>query len=208
VGCGAGGMLARLSDFGAAAGVDPSPVAVAYAQRKGLDAQVGSLPDALPFAPPTTFNVITLLDVLEHVEDDAAALRSLRRLLATEGRLFLTVPAFPVLWSGHDVANEHRRRYRLRPLRNLLAAAGFDVIRISYCNTALFLPIAAWRTARRILRPQSIQPKHATADIRPVARPLNTLLHHVFAAERFMIGAVPLPFGVSLLAVARPATPR
>lgn len=204
-GCGAGGMLRHFAPFGMAVGIDPAPEAVAHATSKGLDVRLGGLPDSLPFGPVDRFDIVTALDVIEHVDDDAAALRALRRLLEPGGRLIVTVPAFDCLWSGHDVANEHRRRYRRGQLSERLRAAGFRTLRLSYCNTALFPPIAAVRLARRLLRPYPAG-AGARSDLRRVPAPLNTILHHVFAAERFIIPRVPLPFGVSIAAIARPDT--
>jgi SAM-dependent methyltransferase len=198
VGCGAGGMLGHLARFGSAIGVDPSPDAVAYSAARGADVRLGTLPDGLPFGADDRFDVITLLDVLEHVDDDDASLRTLRRLLAPAGLLVMTVPAFPFLWSGHDVVNEHRRRYTRPQLRQRLVTAGFDVRTLSYFNTALFPPIAAVRLLRRLSRGAD-----EGGDLGVVPAPLNAVLGSVFAAERHVLPHVSLPFGVSLIATAR-----
>lgn len=198
VGCGAGGLLAYLREFGEVTGVDPSAAAVAYASAKGADVRAGTLPEGLPFAAEERFDVITLLDVLEHVEQDEAALAALARLLRPDGLLVVTVPAFPFLWSSHDVVNEHVRRYTRGQLRARLEGAGFDVRTISYYNTTLFLPIAAVRVVRRWLFGLSEQ-----GDLGTVPRPVNAALRSLFAVERHVIGRLPLPFGVSLIATAR-----
>jgi SAM-dependent methyltransferase len=202
IGCGAGGMLRHLAAFGTVVGADPAPAAVAFAAEKGLDVRLGGLPDSLPFAPHERFDIITLLDVIEHLDDDAAGLRTVYRLLQPHGRLVLTVPAFDFLWSGHDIVNEHRRRYRRTSLAARLEECGFEILRMSYFNTVLFPPIAALRLARRVTGSAT----GATADLGRVPGPLNTMLHHLFAAERHVIRRMALPFGVSLLAVARPDT--
>ena len=98
-----------------------------------------------------SFDVATLLDVLEHLDDDRLALRELRRVVKRGGYLLVTVPAYPRLWSPHDVANEHRRRYRRRTLLSAARAAGWRPRRITFFNSILLPPIAArrlWQRAR------------------------------------------------------------
>jgi SAM-dependent methyltransferase len=199
IGCGAGGMLKHLRVFGDVIGVEPSPDAVAYAAAKGVaDVRMGTLPDGLPFSPLERFDAITLLDVLEHVEEDVASLAALQRLLRPRGLLLLTVPAYQFLWSSHDVANRHQRRYSRALLHERLVTAGFEVATLSYYNTLLFPPVAAIRLVKRFVGgPES-------PDLGSVPRPLNAVLRSVFAAERHVLGSVPLPFGVSLIATARP----
>jgi hypothetical protein len=108
------------------------------------------------------------------------------------------VPAFPSLWSGHDVVNEHKRRYTRSDLRALLERAGFEVHTLSYFNTALFLPIAGARIVQRWLGGTT-----TGADEGSVPRPVNAILRSIFAAERHVLGRLTLPFGVSLIASAR-----
>lgn len=198
VGCGTGGMLPYLAKYGTVVGVEPAPVAVEYAARQPFDVRLGGLPAELPFDTGEKFDVITLLDVLEHVEADLEALVNLRKLLQPGGRLLITVPAFQFLWSGHDVINEHKRRYRRDELVGKLTATGFHVRLISYCNFALFLPIAAVRLVKRQFREHDEQ----NPSLGIVPKPVNTLLHRLFASERHVIPRLPLPFGVSLIAVA------
>jgi len=199
VGCGAGGLLAYLRAFGDVVGVDPSPDAVAFAaQKRSGDVRLGRLPDEMPLGADDRFDVITLLDVLEHIDEDDAALRTLHGLLKPNGLLLLTVPAFQFLWSGHDVVNEHKRRYTSSQLRERLHSAGFHVEILSYYNTTLFAPVAVIRFAKRWLGGVQGQ-----GDLGAVPRPLNAVLRAIFAAERHVLGAVRLPFGVSLIATAR-----
>jgi SAM-dependent methyltransferase len=200
IGCGAGGMLAHLREFGDVTAVDPSPEAVAFAASKGTsEVYLGGLPHGLPFGDAERFDVITLLDVLEHVDDDKASLVTLHRLLAPGGLLVLTVPAFPFMWSSHDVVNEHKRRYTRRTLHDRLVHARFRIGTLSYYNTILFPPIAAVRVAARMLGGGTAEP-----DVGAVPGPVNAVLRSVFGAERFALGRVTLPFGVSLIATARP----
>lgn len=196
-GCGTGGNLALLARYGRLDAGEIDARARAYATARGITAvRPLTLPHDVPFEDEA-YDVVALLDVLEHVEDDAAALARLFRLLKPGGHLVLTVPAFAFLWSAHDVVNHHFRRYRIGPLVARLRTAGFTVNHATYFNTLLFPAVAMTRLARP-LRGFSVR---ATETI--PAAPVNRLLEATFAAERFVAPRLRLPFGVSLLAVAR-----
>jgi SAM-dependent methyltransferase len=201
VGCGAGGMVPHVREFGYAIGVDASPEIVDYAQASGIDVRVGRLPWEVRRAGEDPFDVVLLLDVLEHIDDDDAALRGIHAVLRPGGTLLITVPACQFLWSKHDVVNEHRRRYSRRLLAQRLTGAGFQIDKISYFNTMMFPPIAAVRLAGRLLPEREPSP-----DMAHVNEPFNRLFHSLFAMERHFLSAFSLPIGVSLIAVAR-ATP-
>lgn len=196
IGCGTGGNLAMLGRHGAATGVEFSETAARFArERTGSDVLWGPA-EAVPIEEGD-FSLVTMLDVLEHLDDEAPALAEVCRLLTPGGRLLVTVPAFMLLWSGHDVALHHRRRYRRPQLRNALEAAGLRVRWISYYNAALFPPVAAVRMARRLVGGGA-----AKADVAGgVPGPFNAALEGLFAFERHLIGRVSLPFGVSLIAL-------
>ena len=199
-GCGSGQTLALLSAFGAATGVDPDAHSVALAVARGQSAIVGALPH-LQFEDGT-FEVCTCLDVLEHLADDRAALRELRRVTAADGALVVSVPAYPVLWSDHDVANEHVRRYRASTLRSAASATGWSVARLTYFN-ALLLPAAATvRLAGRLRR----SPRTERSDLALTPGALNGLLEWPLRIEAaFLRTGARLPAGLSLLAVLRRA---
>ena len=197
LGCGSGGMLEALARFGTAVGVETDPALREHARARGLDVRAGSLPDDVPLEAGR-WDAVCLLDVLEHVEDDAGALRACRRLLAPGGRLMVTVPAYAWLWSRHDELLGHRRRYTTGSLRAAALAAGFAVERLTYFNTLLAPPIMAVRLARMALR----RPGH---DLDRPAPLLNRLLAQSFAAEARLLRFVSLPFGISVLLIARAA---
>ena len=206
VGCGTGTMLAYLSAFGRVQGVDVDEEAVGYCHERGLlDVSLGEAAK-LPF-PEGTFDLVTALDVVEHLDDDAAALREMRRVLRPGGYLLVTVPANPFLWGDQDEVNLHKRRYVAGELRERLTASGLEVIRLSYMNALLLPPIAAARMLRRLerrFRPQlPIQ-----SDFRyPAPGPVNFVLGHLFGAEGPIVRRLDIPFGVSILALAqKPAT--
>lgn len=198
LGCGTGGNLAMLSQFGEVLGVELDEQAAQMAREREIVPVVrGNLPDALPLAE-TSFDCITLLDVLEHIEDDRATLDTVNTLLAPNGQVIITVPAFPFLWGPHDEAHHHQRRYRAQQLRDLLQGSGFEITRLSYCNTWLF-PVAS---VVRLLRKYFPKGDAGTELALPPA-PLNALLAMLFASERHLLRYIKLPFGISLLAVAK-----
>ena len=207
VGCGTGGNLPMLARFGAVTGVERSPAAAERARARGAGPIVVASAEATGLAAGTA-DLVTMLDVLEHLDDDRAGLAEVWRLLRPGGRLVLTVPAFMVLWSAHDEALDHRRRYRRGPLRERLAAAGLMPEVVTYYNAALFPPVLAVRLARRgadaVAARLGRPGRPARADgTEALPGPLNAALEALFASERHLVGRVPLPFGVSLLAVAR-----
>jgi SAM-dependent methyltransferase len=197
LGCGTGGNLAMLARYGVVTGVERDPAAAQMAREAtGFDVRVGAAEDT--GLPARSFDVVCLFDVLEHLPAEAPALAEIRRVLRPGGRLLLTVPAFPLLWSGHDVALHHFRRYRRAGLARVLLNAGLDLQWLSYYNAALFPPVAAVRVARRLLGGGTAKADLGTASDGPAARALEA----IFAAERHIVGRVPLPIGVSLIGVA------
>lgn len=201
IGSGTGGNLDMLADFGSVTALEMDADARALANEKTggrYRILAGSCPDDLPFAGET-FDLICLLDSLEHIEADAATLVAMRRLLAPGGRMLITVPAHPWLWSAHDVFLHHKRRYRRDGLHALCEAAGFAVTRLSYFNFFLF-PLAV---AARI-KDQITGAQVATGSDLPPAI-VNTTFRSIFAAERFLLPQINLPAGVSLLAVLKAA---
>ncbi len=194
IGCGTGHNLAMLGRFGTVDALEMDGAARAVASRR-LGHRVGDarLPE-LPGVPERHYDLIALLDVLEHVEDDRAALRSIARRLKPGGRILITVPAFQWMWSAHDVVNHHHRRYSRRSFRQAAADAGLHVEHLSWFNSLLFPLAAAARLAGRVTG------KQESDDTLPPA-PLNRLFETVFALERHAIGRLPFPPGVSIAAV-------
>lgn len=195
LGCGSGNVLAALGEFGEAVGMEVHPGLAAAARAAGLDVRPGALPGDL-VVPPGWADVVLLLDVLEHLDDDAAALGAARRALAPGGLLVVTVPAYRWLWSAHDVALGHRRRYTARELRRLVERAGYAVERVSYFNTLLFPAVALARAWKRLTGDTS-------HDLHRPAPAWNRGLGRLFALERHVVPRAPLPFGASLLLLAR-----
>ncbi|KQT87224.1 methyltransferase [Methylobacterium sp. Leaf466] len=194
VGCGSGGNLDLLAGFGRLDALEQDATARATAQaRSGIAVGAGALPHDLPVADGA-YDLVALLDVLEHVEADEASLSALGAKLAPEGRLLVTVPAMPWLWSAHDVVHHHKRRYTRAGLGRTVAAAGLVVERSGYFNTALFPLAVASRAFKAILGDRS-------GDDEMPSPPVNAVLKTVFAAERHLLGRLPMPVGLSLYAV-------
>jgi SAM-dependent methyltransferase len=194
LGCGTGNVLQALGRFGEAIGIEYDPELRAIGVAAGLDIRAGVLPDDIPLADGTA-DAVLLLDVIEHLDDDRAALRTAWRLLRPGGVLVLTVPAYAWMWSGHDVALGHRRRYTARRVRRLLDDDGFRVAHAGYFNTVLFPAIAGVRLAKRLAG-------GGGHDLHRPAAPMNRLLTGLLALERHVVLRPGLPFGTSVLAVA------
>lgn len=195
-------MLTHLSAFGTPEGVDIDAEAIGYCRDRGLvDVRLGEAA-SLPF-DDGSFDLVTLLDVVEHLDDDGAAFREAWRVLRPGAHLLVTVPAHRFLWGDQDEVNMHKRRYTAGELRARLVEARFQVVRLSYMNALLFPPIAAVRLIRQLehrLRPRI----PAESDFRyPAPGPVNVALAGVFAAEGRILKHADIPFGVSILALAR-----
>ncbi|MBC8002137.1 MAG: class I SAM-dependent methyltransferase [Opitutaceae bacterium] len=196
IGCGTGAILQALSQRYNATGLDQSPLAIELChQQRIANALLGDF-EVLPDRNQR-FDLITLLDVIEHLDDDLTLLKASRERLTPGGSVLVTVPAWPSLWSKHDDLNHHRRRYRRGPLRDVLQRAGFEVTWISYYNTVLF-PLALAHRLFEKSRPDRPDP---ALEIPPST--LNSLLISLFAAERYWLRVGSFPTGLSLIAVGR-----
>jgi SAM-dependent methyltransferase len=198
VGCGAGGTLAVLGARGTWVGVDAEPLALALSQRRGLARLTGGVAEALPFREGT-FAACLCLDLLYHrnVASEDGALRECHRVLRAGGLLVVTDSAFKWLRSAHDGAVHGARRYTRRQLVERVEAAGFTPLLASYAYCLVFPAVAAVRLARR--------GRPAGSDVFPLPRPLNALLLGVQAVERGLLRLGPLPFGSSVVLVAKKA---
>ncbi len=196
VGCGTGANLEMLSEFGAAQGVDVSAEALAFCRARGLDNVKSGAAEALPYED-NSFELATGLDVVEHLDDDLAGLKEMRRVLRPDGRALLFVPAFMFLWGVQDDISNHRRRYTMKSLKQVVRGAGFEIERATYVNISFFAPILLGRLFMRAtgLRPES--------ENNITIGSLNGLLGKLLAAERGPLRYLNFPFGVSIICVAR-----
>ncbi len=198
VGCGTGAIMKQLSKDYKMVGLDMSPLAVEYSKRRGLT-DVFLMP--VQEFPRNRYNVkgVLLLDVIEHIDDDVDVLRTVRDIVAEDGRVIITVPAYRWLWSAHDLVNHHKRRYTAKTLRETLDKAGLEPVMMTYYNTLLF-PLAV---VKKFIGKWGASEKASEAVDQPSGF-VNSIFYSIFAAEKRIVPHVSLPFGISLLTVARP----
>ena len=195
IGCGTGHNLAMLGEFGQVDGLELDDEARAISEKRlGRTVMSAPLPE-LAGVPDRYYDLIGAFDVIEHIDDDTAALASIATRLKSGGKFVMAVPAHQWMWTAHDVVNHHKRRYSRRGLRRLIDASPMKLTKIGYFNSLLF-PLAVAQRAASKLRGKD------DADVRLPPAPLNAALENVFAAERYLVGRLPLPPGLSLFAVA------
>ncbi|CAL1241845.1 class I SAM-dependent methyltransferase [Candidatus Methylocalor cossyra] len=195
IGAGTGGNLDMLRRFGQVEAVEMDDYARTMARQKsGIPVRKGQLPDGLP-GDLGRFELVCLFDVLEHIEDDVAALERLRGLLQPRGRILLTVPAHNWLWSSHDVRLHHFRRYSGALLRRRCEAAGLGIVRLSYFNLWLSPLAVLARLAGRLA-----QQEGSLGEETPSA-PINWAFRVLFSSEAALLRRFDLPFGISLLTI-------
>ncbi|MBB6125267.1 class I SAM-dependent methyltransferase [Sphingobium subterraneum] len=196
VGCGTGSNIRLLQRYGVVEALEPNDGAREFSShRTGIDIKSGFLPDGVDLEDDR-YDLIALLDVLEHIPEDAGTLMLLRKKLSLGGVLLITVPAIPWLWSKHDVAHHHQRRYTERSLRSVLDGAGFEVEHLTHFNSLLLPIIVATRAIGKLT-------KRTGGDDNVPPPPVNAMLERVFGFERYWAARFRFPFGVSLAAVAR-----
>lgn len=199
VGCGTGGNLNMLEQFGLVHGIEMDPQALNLANQKSSHRHLltqGKCPDDLDFGDKT-FDLICLFDVLEHIEHDTQTLAFLKKRLSPNGKIIITVPAHPWMFGPHDQHLHHHRRYTKSQLGQVLAQAGLAPVRLSYFNCLLFPLAALTRIFEKIFHN-----KQATGTNIP-AQPLNAFFKTIFASERALLRHSNLPFGVSFLCIAK-----
>ncbi|MEK7501060.1 MAG: class I SAM-dependent methyltransferase [Patescibacteria group bacterium] len=197
-GSGTGGNFALLSRWGKVQGVEVSELAIELSCIKHQDMFVKHLKPkdpALPFAE-SSFDLIVLLDVLEHIEDDLQILSDLNSLLKEQGRLLLTVPAHPWLWSSHDRVLGHFRRYTTSDIRNKLELAGFEINYLTYFMFSISSLLIAHRFGLKVLGS-----RHGKQQVSypPVPKWLNHILVLLLKTEALLLCWGKLPFGTSIL---------
>ncbi|HEX5875593.1 MAG TPA: methyltransferase domain-containing protein [Pyrinomonadaceae bacterium] len=196
VGCGTGANLLMLSKYGDAEGVDISEDALTFCRDRGLDKVRLGAGEELPY-DDGTFDLVTALDVVEHMDNDLAGLKEMRRVLRPGGHVLLFVPTFMFLWGLQDDVSHHRRRYRLSELRRVLEEAGFEIERTTYANITFFFPILL---IRQLMRVTGIK---AESENNINVSAFNGVLGKLLGAESLLLRYMNLPFGVSGLCVAR-----
>lgn len=198
IGCGTGANGLMLEEFGRVHGTDMSQEALTLSRERGHSRLARCRIENLCFADDA-FDAITALDMLEHVDDDLGGMKELYRVCKPGGTLLVTVPAYGFLWSEHDEALHHRRRYTASELRNKLSVSGFEVERISYFISFLFFPVLAMRFWQNLFK-RSVSPK---TDLVLLPAFVNQCLIWLLAFERWMTRFINFPVGVSIICTAR-----
>lgn len=195
IGCGTGHNLPMLAKFGTIEAIEIDPAARAIASER-LGRPVGAAPlPALPGIERGAYDLIAVLDVVEHIENDVAALRAMGECLKPGGKILIAVPAHAWLWSAHDIVNHHHRRYSKRTLAAAIANAGLTHNGLSWFNSLLFPLAAAARIAGRMTGRDD-------SDDSPPPPAVNALFESIFRLERHLVGRVPMSPGVSIVTLA------
>jgi SAM-dependent methyltransferase len=195
IGCGTGHNLPMLAGFGRVEAIEIDPAARAIASaRLGAPVSDARLPE-LPGIERGAYDLIAVLDVVEHIEDDVAALKAMGDCLKPGGQILIAVPAHQWMWSAHDVVNHHHRRYSKRTLDAAIAKAGLKHNGLRWFNSLLFPLAVGARFAGRVMGKDD-------SDDSPPPGPVNALFERIFRLERHLVGRVPLPLGVSIVTLA------
>ena len=198
-GCGSGRNMIELARHGAVTGVELSSTSVCVARERGVGEVIEGSVLEMPF-DAGSFDLAASLDVIEHLQDDLAALRELRRVVKPGGALLVTVPAYQWLWSGHDEINHHFRRYTRRSLQRVGEQAGWRQVRTTYFNS-LLLPAAI---VLRVLDRFNRKTTESSLDLWVPPAPVNWLLQRPLLLEAALIArGGRIAAGLSLLAVFR-----
>lgn len=205
VGCGTGAMLTEFpAGWTVVAGCDSSPRALAYCRSRGLPQLVCSTGGELPFASGM-LDLVTAIDVIEHLDDDRACVREMARVCRPGGSVLVHVPAFEILWTEKDDLNHHRRRYRQHELVALMDDAGLRIEALFHLNTLLF-PVALLRALIEKLRWGERRPPTLADSIDPLynlPRWVNRSMLALMQFEHWLFGRAAPPIGMSMVCLAR-----
>jgi SAM-dependent methyltransferase len=194
IGCGTGGNMEMLEQFGTVYGMEMNEFAASYAREKtGKTVHIGSLPDEIPF--DQKFDLICLFDVLEHIEDDIAAVAAIEPLLKPGGKIIFTVPAYQWMFGKHDRLLHHFRRYTRKSLAKIIINTGLSINRTSYFNTFL-LPLAV--LARFV---DTLTTTKESTGYKMPAKIINSALYRIFSLEKYLLSRCNIPAGCSLLLI-------
>lgn len=200
VGCGTGCNIQKLNSHGYnnVIGLDISQAALRFCQTQNVKKTVCGDVILLPF-PDNSFDMSLALDLIEYVQDDLAALKELARILKPGGSLVIFAPAYKFLWSFHDEAKHHIRRYEINDLQSKMQQAGLSITKLTYANTFLFPLVFAERIITRVMgRPKYI---NSEDDLHPSWS--SMFLRNTFAFESSLLRHIDFPFGVSIICIAR-----
>jgi len=200
VGCGTGFFLEAFKTESAskyeAWGIDIAAIAVQVCHYKGLTQVTQGILEKNSL-PEHDFDLVMFLDMIEHLDHDLPTLLMAKHYLKPQGQILITVPAYQFLWSAHDEIHQHKRRYTKKKLTELLHQAGYEIVFVSYFNTFLFPLIAIARLIGNFSQ------RHHSSDAKLPSTVVNNLLYQVFKLEKNLLSQISLPFGVSIVCLAK-----
>lgn len=202
IGCGTGALAKEIGNLGDYYGIDVSEKAVDFCKKRGIKNVEQGDAIHIPYGADH-FDMVLALDVIEHIDDDSGALDEVRRVLRPGGIAIVTAPAFKFLWGPTDIFFRHYRRYRLGELRSRLKEKNFSLVKSSYYNTFLFLPIAVVRMTIKFFH---LPPKLENDVSRNVVNDVwivNKILYGVFFLESILLRYINFPFGISAMVIGR-----
>jgi 2-polyprenyl-3-methyl-5-hydroxy-6-metoxy-1,4-benzoquinol methylase len=200
IGCGTGEVLRLLAHWGDVKGVDFSQEALDACRRKGFKDLICGDVNEIDFNnEKSSYDLVVLMDVLEHIQDDMKTLNIAKQLLKPGGFLFLSVPAYKFLWSTHDEALHHKRRYHSLEIKTKVKDSGFEIVKYSHYVTLLFFPIALFRLLSNFVRRKAYPKTHYV----PLPTKLNDLFTKFLLWEARLLKSIYLPVGTTLVLVAK-----
>jgi ubiquinone/menaquinone biosynthesis C-methylase UbiE len=201
IGCGTGALMDDLAGRGHEVwGLDISEEALKFCRMRGHEKVYLGDAARLPFADQR-FDVVTAIGVIEHLDDDEIFLREVARILRPQACVVMLTSSFPWLWSMHDVANEHRRRYYLKDIERKFAGAHFQTVRLSHLNFFALPLLAGTLILHRFIYGLSPERAHRILPVPP--KPVNFILTEVLALEAMLMKWIRLPWGVSMIGAFR-----
>ena len=199
VGCGVGNNLNILRKYGTVIGIDSSSVPLQFCKKAGFNKCVQASATELPFEDGA-FSMVAALNIIEHVENDEKLIQELGRVCQRGGTVLIVTSAFPFLWGTHDEASHHYRRYLKGSLSRKIKGLGLDIERISYINIFIFHILAIIRPFQKLFRKSYKRPE---VEIQEIPKFINWLLIMLLSLESIIIKNLNLPYGASLLCLAR-----
>jgi len=202
VGCGTGGNLEILSKFGKVIGLDNSKDAIEFSRKKGFENCILGEAENVNY-PDESFDLIAALDLLEHIDNEQKVLKEFYRVLKKGGYFLITVPAYQFLWSEHDEALFHKRRYILSDLKKKLLGANFNIVWASHFIVFTAPAFFIYRMLRKVFSDGNKLKEHKMTDYLVLPDFLNNFLISLLKFETFLSKYITFPFGISIACIAK-----